>query len=217
MLSGPLLLPKSGKIDHAVVLLHGYGDSGDGLIDIGHVWQETMPNTAFFAPHAPDRCEAWSQGYQWFAIRALDGGVTKAQERAETIKSPAQKLNAYIDTILKQHSLDESKLAVMGFSQGAMMAMYAMPRRAKPCAAVTAYSGMLVDAAGLKEQGIVKPPVLIVHGDADDVVPPFCLTDAARGLTDAGFSVETLMRAGLGHSIDSFSLQRGAAFILENL
>jgi phospholipase/carboxylesterase len=105
----------------------------------------------------------------------------------------------------------------MGFSQGAMMAMYAMPRRAKPCAAVTAYSGMLVDAAGLKEQGIVKPPVLIVHGDADDVVPPFCLTDAARGLTDAGFSVETLMRAGLGHSIDSFSLQRGAAFILENL
>ena len=216
MLSGPSLLPKIGRAERAVILIHGYGDSGEGLIDIGFVWQQTMPGTAFFAPDAPSKCEVWDRGYQWFPIRNTEGIVTKDMSRADLVKNPARQLNAYIDHVLQEHKIEEKNLAVMGFSQGAMMAMYAMPRRQKPCASVAAYSGMLIDADGLNNKDIVKMPVLIVHGDQDDVVVPSSLTEAEQGLSGAGFKVETVLRPGLGHSIDNFGLDRGAAFIMEN-
>ncbi len=124
-------------------------------------------------------------------------------------------LHAYIDAQLKQWGVDENRLAVVGFSQGAMMAMYAMPRRKKPCAAVVGYSGMLLDATGLIAPDIVKPPILAIHGDMDDVVSPTSLEDIQSGFSAARFNVETVMRPGLGHGIDPFGLTRGVQFIKE--
>lgn len=212
-LDGPFIAPKSGKAKQLVILLHGYGDSGNGLIDIGQEWQDALPDAAFVAPHAPEVCEQFASGYQWFSIRALD---RDSINRGKQVQGVSPILSHFIDQQLQKWSVDESALAVAGFSQGAMMAMYTMPRRAKPCAAVIGYSGMLIDPEGLiAAEGIVKMPILAIHGDRDDVVPPSSLVDVENGFADAGFQVETIIRPGMGHSIDRFGLVRGADFINE--
>lgn len=216
-LDGPFIPPKSGrKAEYLVVILHGYGDSGGGIIGIGYEWINSLPDTtAFVAPNAVGICEAFPSGYQWFPIRAAEGISTKAFDRKELIATPHAALDAYIDEQLERWGVDDSKMAVAGFSQGAMMAMYTAPRRKKPCAGVIGYSGMLVDAAGLKAPDISVMPVLAIHGLMDDVVPPSCLEEVDRGFKAAGFDVETVMRPSLPHSIDQFGITRGVDFIRE--
>lgn len=217
-LSGPVIAPVSGKADSLVILLHGYGDSGDGLISLGEEWAPNFPNTAFAAPHAPEICEMWSQGYQWFGLRAnQDGSVSAKGDRADIIKAPAADLSGFIDEQLAFWNLDESRLIVGGFSQGAMMALYTMPRRKKACAGVIAYSGMLVDAEGLLGDVTVKMPVLVMHGDRDDVVIPQHFHDAKTGLEKAGFDAEMILTPGLAHSIDYAGFTKGQNFIRKNL
>lgn len=212
-LDGPFLPPLSGKAKQLVILLHGYGDSGNGLIGIGQEWAEGLPDAAFVAPHGPEPCESWPSGYQWFSLRAAEGISTGAFERGNVAKQPAAILNAFIDEQLKKWSVDDSALAVGGFSQGAMMAMYTMPRRKNPCAAVVGYSGLLVDAEGLKAPGIVKPTVLAIHGAEDEVVIPQSLEGVKKGFSAAGFDVETVLRPHLGHSIDEYGLMHGLRFL----
>ncbi|MFH1158493.1 MAG: dienelactone hydrolase family protein [Pseudomonadota bacterium] len=212
-LDGPFLPPKSGKAKQMVMFLHGYGANGEDLLSIGADMADTFPDTVFLSPNAPEPCEAFPAGFQWFPIRSADGTVSKELDRAETIRKPAAVLNSFIDAQLTQWGVDESRLIVIGFSQGSMMALYAMPRRAKPCAGIISYSGMLIDAAGLKAQGIVRPPVLAVHGDADEVVPPFNLKAIQEGFSAAGFNIETVLRPALGHGIDQPGLARGVKFI----
>jgi phospholipase/carboxylesterase len=211
-LDGPHLAPRSGKAKQMVIFLHGYGANGDDLLNIGEEWGDELPDAVFLSPHAPDVCEMSAMGYQWFSIREIDN---KTFEREKVIEAVAPVLSAYIDEQLQKWGVPESQLAVVGFSQGAMMAMYTMPRRKTPCAAVIGYSGILLDAAGLSQPGIVKMPVLAIHGDADGVVPPKYLSAVQDGFSAAGFDVETLMRPGLAHGIDQFGLVRGIEFIKE--
>ncbi len=194
------------------MFLHGYGANGDDLLNIGEEWAGELPDAVFLSPNAPEVCEAFAGGYQWFSIRAID---ERAFEREKLIEKVTPILNAYIDEQLQKWGVDESQLAVAGFSQGAMMAMYTMPRRKTPCAGVIGYSGLLIDAAGLKAPGIVKMPVLAIHGDADEIVPPKSLAAVQSGFAHAGFDVETVLRPGLGHGIDQFGLIRGVQFIKE--
>ena len=214
-LNGPFLPPRSGQAKQLVIFLHGYGSNGEDLISLGDEWAGALPDAAFVSPNAPDVCEQWASGFQWFSIRAADGIDTKVFERAAVIQKPAAALDAFIDAQLEQWGVDESRLAVAGFSQGAMMAMYAMPRRRKACAGIIGYSGLLVDAKSLTAPGIVKPPVLAIHGAADTVVPPSCLEGVQQGFAAAGFTVETVLRPGLGHGIDPFGLARGVEFMKE--
>lgn len=211
-LDGPHITPASGKAKQMVIFLHGYGANGDDLLGIGEEWKEALPDTVFLGPHAPDICEASPYGYQWFSIREIDG---KAFERDKMVEHVAPVLNAYIDEQLQKWGVPENKLAVVGFSQGAMMAMYTMPRRKAACAGVIGYSGILLDAAGLKGAGVVKMPVLAIHGDADSIVPPKYLAGVQEGFSGAGFDVETIMRPNLAHGIDQFGLIRGVEFIKE--
>ena len=211
-LDGNFLQPRSGKARQMVIFLHGYGANGDDLLSLGEDWAEELPDTVFLSPNAPEVCEAYAAGYQWFSIRAID---VRDFERENQIGKVAPVLSAYIDEQLKHWGVDEHQLAVAGFSQGAMMAMYTMPRRKKACAGVIGYSGILIDAAALKGPGIVKMPVLAIHGDADEVVPPHHLDGVQAGFTDAGFNVETVLRPGLGHGIDHFGLIRGLEFVKE--
>jgi phospholipase/carboxylesterase len=136
-------------------------------------------------------------------------------ERDKYASIVAPILSNYIDQQLAKWGVDDSGLAIAGFSQGAMMAMYTMPRRKKPCAAVVGYSGMLLDAQGLKGADIVKVPILAIHGDADEIVPPDNLARIEKGFEAAGFEIETAMRPGLGHGIDHFGLTRGLQFVQE--
>lgn len=212
MIDGPFIAPKSGPAKNLVVFLHGYGSNGDDLISIGQEWAPYLPDTAFVSPNAPEVCEIWSQGYQWFSIRAIDPDAFEREKQAEKAM-PA--LNAFLDAQLAKWGVAESHLLVAGFSQGAMMAMYTMPRRQKPCAGVIGYSGMLIEAEALKRPEMVKIPVLAIHGDRDEVVPPASLEAIERGFSAAGYDVETVLRPGLGHGIDGFGLTRGLDFVKE--
>jgi phospholipase/carboxylesterase len=211
-LDGPFIPPKSGKAQHLVMFLHGYGASGNDLISIGEEWSAAMPDTAFVAPHAPEICEIYAGGYQWFSIQDINLGAFERDKRAEKVRPV---LDAYIDEALARWQVPESQLGVVGFSQGAMMAMYAMPRRKTACAGVVGYSGILLEAEELKGPGIVKPPVLAIHGKEDDVVPSRYLPLVQSGFEAAGFNVETIMRDGLAHGIDQFGLMRGLQFLNE--
>lgn len=214
-LDGPFIAPQSGKARQLVVILHGYGDSGQGILGLGHEWMSDLPDAAFVAPNGVAPCEAFAGGYQWFSIRAAEAITTRALDRKELIAPPTEALHAYIDAQLQKWGVDETHMVVVGFSQGAMMAMYAMPRRSKPCAGVIAYSGLLSDPAGLKAESISKMPVLAIHGALDDVVIPSCLDEVETGFADAGFDVETVLRPSLAHSIDQFGLIRGLQFMQE--
>ncbi|MCK4946459.1 MAG: dienelactone hydrolase family protein [Alphaproteobacteria bacterium] len=213
MLDGPFLPPKSGEAKQMVMFLHGYGTNGADLLSIGVDLAEVFPDTVFLSPNAPEVCEAFSAGFQWFSIRSADGTVSKEIDSEKTIHGSSGILNSFIDAQLKQWGVDESQLIVIGFSQGSMMALYTMPRRKKPCAGIISYSGMLIDGEGLLAPEIVKPPVLAVHGDADETVPPFSLKKIQDGFSAAGFNVETIMRPALGHGIDQPGLERGVQFI----
>lgn len=212
-LDGPSLVPQ-GKAHSLVVLLHGYGSNGEDMAGLAAEWAPDFPHTAFLCPNAPDACEGWSAGYQWFPIRGVEAGVTQAAlDRKDHILRPASILSAFLDAQLAHFGLDDSRLAVGGFSQGAMMALYAMPRRARPCAGILGYSGLLVDAEGLKGEGIARMPVFLVHGTEDSVVPPACLAHARAGFAEAGFEVAAHLRPRLAHGIDGFGLAEGAKFL----
>lgn len=212
-LNGPFIAPLSGTAKQLVVFLHGYGSNGDDLIGIGHEWREALPDAAFVSPNAPAVCDQYAQGFQWFPIRAIDPAAIEREQHARNVLPI---LNGFIDQELQKWGVDDAHLAVAGFSQGAMMAMYAMPRRKKACAAVIGYSGMIIDAEGLKAAGNVKVPVLAIHGDRDDVVIPDNLAKIDEGFTAAGYDIETVMRPGLAHGIDQFGIIRGVEFIREN-
>jgi phospholipase/carboxylesterase len=197
--------PKNAhSIQNIVLFLHGLGSDAEDLISIGEHWAQSLPNTLFISPNAPFPCDMAPYGYQWFSL----------QDRSEDamlkgIQSGAAYLHGFIDQLKTQYNLPESKIAVMGFSQGAMMACYAMPRRKEPCAAVLGYAGLLVDAEGLKAAGVVKMPILLVHGDLDEVVPYHRLAEAERGFAAAGFTVEAITCYGLAHNIDEKGLSLG--------
>lgn len=212
-LDGPFIAPRSGKAKQLVIFLHGYGSNGDDLIGLGEEWAPSLPDAAFVSPNAPQICEGFSAGYQWFPIRAIDPAVIAREKHAVSVMPV---LSNFIDEQLVKWGVEDSQLAVAGFSQGAMMALYTMPRRQKPCAAVIGYSGMMLDAAGLKEPGIVKVPVLAIHGDADEMVPPENLSRIEEGFSSAGFEVEAVMRPSLGHGIDQFGMMRGMQFAQES-
>jgi phospholipase/carboxylesterase len=212
-LEGPRFGPAAGgKAQSLVLLLHGLGADGNDLISLAPYWARLLPNTAFVSPHAPFPCDMAPYGRQWFSL----------QDRSQTmilagVKAAAPILDAFIDAQLTEHGLTADRLALVGFSQGTMMSLYVAPRRARAVAGVVGYSGALIGADSLAVDARSKPPVLLVHGDADDIVPFQAMDAAAAGLRAAGLSVETLPRPGLPHSIDDAGLTRGGAFLAERL
>jgi phospholipase/carboxylesterase len=208
ILDGPRLLPKHGKPEQLVMLLHGYGADGNDLIGLAPEWQPLLPQAAFLSPHAPFPCEGAPFGRQWFGFAGRS-----REEVLDGVKKAATILDQYITEILAEHGMDESKLALVGFSQGAMMSMYTSLRRAKPVAGVVAYSGRLFAAEALATEMKSKPKMLLIHGDIDQVVEPEAHPQALTALQAAGVAVEGMLRRGLGHGIDAEGLTRGGEFL----
>ncbi|SFH81797.1 alpha/beta hydrolase [Albimonas pacifica] len=206
-LTGPSLPAKSGEAKSAVVFLHGYGADGPDLLGLGDVLADHLPDTAFYAPNAPERSVMNPMGYQWFPIPRMDGS-TEAQ-RAASMAVSIGLVNDYLDGILKETGLPADKLALIGFSQGTMMSLQVAPRRKEQLACVVGFSGMLLAPERLPEEIATKPPVLLIHGDADPVVPFENLELAARGLAEAGIEVRVLPCRNVQHSISPEGL--GAA------
>jgi phospholipase/carboxylesterase len=212
MLDGPRFGPAAGRAPrHIVVLCHGYGSNGDDLISLAPYWAKTMPDALFVSPNAPDPCDMAPPGFegrQWFPIGALDPATLGAgARRARSV------LDHFIDAELTRHALPPDAYALMGFSQGAMMALFSGLRRAVAPRAILAYSGALVDPASLAREITGAPPVLLVHGEADIVVPPSRSREAQTALIAANVPVHALFIPGLAHGIDPAGLEAGAALL----
>lgn len=212
-LTGPRLAPKSGRTKQLVVLLHGYGADGNDLIDLGQEWQDRLPDAAFVAPHAPEPCGIAPVGRQWFALTFRD-----PSERWRGVSQAGPTLDAFLDAELAAHGLDDTRLALVGFSQGTMMALHVGLRRRRAPAAIVGYSGMLVVPPGggaepLRDEPTGRPPVLLVHGDADEVIPVEALFMSADGLSRAEVPCEWHLSPGLGHGIDGEGLRQGGLFL----
>jgi phospholipase/carboxylesterase len=197
-----------GAPQSLVVLLHGLGANGADLLGLAPYWAELLPHTEFVAPDAPEPCDMAPFGFQWFSLQdrsplSMMRGVATA----------APVLDGFLDELLAERGLDDSRLALVGFSQGTMMSLHVGLRRAKAPAAIVGYSGALLAGPELFLEIRARPPVLLVHGDADPVVSVSALDAAAIGLRTVGVTVETIRRPGLGHSIDEVGLERGGAFL----
>jgi len=217
MLTDYRIHPASGgKSKQVVIFLHGVGDSGSGgLLTIGQMWQASLPDCEFLCPDAPfpyDMAPADFGGRQWFSLQsfapdAILAGVQKA----------APILNNYIDNVLVTRNLTPDKLALVGFSQGTIMSLYVAPRRAKSIGCVIGYAGLLAGAESLMAEKKSEPPVLLVHGMLDEVVPYDAMGAADRALRMTNIPVTTISCPRAGHNIDDVGLEEGLKFLKKYL
>lgn len=212
-LSGPFRAPRSGgKAKQLVIILHGWGADGPNLIDLGDAFAQVLPDAHFIAPNAPYPCEANPYGYQWFSLVNRE-----ASHMREGVQNAAEILNKFIDEQLDELGLDNSQLALVGFSQGTMTALHVALRRTPQIACVAGFSGSLLGADLLAEEITARPPVCLIHGDADDVVPYSSLAHAVENLKANGVDVEDHTCPFVGHSIDMEGLKKAAVFLQKNL
>ena len=212
-LTGPRLAPKSGPARQIVVFLHGYGADGNDLIEIGRAWAAWLPHAAFVSPHAPRACGQAPMGREWFPLT-----FRSPTERWDGCNMAAPALDAFLDAELARHKLPPSALALVGFSQGTMMSLHVGLRRAAPPAAIVGYSGMLIlegdtDVEGYKPQIRARPPILLVHGDRDELIPIDALFHSTNALAELEVPVEWHISAGFSHEIDPEGLRQGGDFL----
>ena len=214
-LHGPTLAPASGgKPKQLVILLHGVGSDGDDLIGLAPYFQKVLPDALFVSPDAPFAFDMappnLQAGHQWFSLQDMS-----PEARLAGAETAAPILDAYIDQQLVETGLTDDKLVLIGFSQGTMMALHVGLRRADPMAGIIGYSGMLVGEELLADAIQSRPPVLLVNGDADDVVPVQALPIAVAALEAAGVGVIHHTRPGLGHGLDDMGVSLGMEFLGE--
>lgn len=208
-LDGPRHDPADGGApDSIVVLLHGYGADGGDLISLAPLWARLLPRTLFLSPHAPFPCEINPAGRQWFGFEGVSPEMILAGTRMA-----ASMIDGFLDASMAEHGVPAGSVALVGFSQGAMMALHVAPRRADAIAGVLSFSGALVAPDRLADEAKTRPPIQLVHGDADPVVPFSSMAQAATALKASGFAVETERRPGLPHAIDQVGLAAGARFL----
>jgi len=202
-LTGPTLAPARGPATHLVVLVHGYGADGQDLLGLANHWQGLLPTVAFAAPNAPTRVPG-SAGYQWFPISRID-----PHEMQKGVEVAGPQLDEYLDGELARLGLPPENLALAGFSQGTMLSLHVGLRRKVRPAAIVGFSGML---AGPPPPGEI-PPILLTHGDSDQVIPPQAMFLAATQLGAAGARVQWHLAHGMGHGIDPEGLAIAGEFL----
>ncbi|NRB36115.1 MAG: prolyl oligopeptidase family serine peptidase [Rhodobacteraceae bacterium] len=208
--------PVSGSLRSAVVFVHGYGANGADLLGLADVLGEHLPDTLFVAPDAPEELPGMPGGYQWFPIPWLDG--SSEEEAARGMAAAEEDLNAFLDGLMVDNDLLPEQVVLFGFSQGTMMSLQVAPRRDDPILGIVAFSGRLLNPELLADDVVSRMPVLLVHGDADDVVPPQSLPQAAEALQQAGFKeVFAHVMKGTGHGIAPDGLGVALAFMRDKL
>lgn len=210
---GPSYEPASGEnARQLVVLLHGLGADGYDLINMAPELARFLPNAAFVSPTSPFLNDMGGPGYQWFSFQDQSSkGLLDSARLAEAL------INAFIDKELAKRNLSDDKLAFVGFSQGGMVSLHTALRRPKPCAAVLSFSGALLGPEYLAQEKRSAPPVCLIHGDADPVVPFASLKRAETALKSAGITVEGHTRPGMGHGIDPEAMRLGGTFLARHL
>jgi phospholipase/carboxylesterase len=219
MLKDYRLAPLAGGApERVVIFLHGVGDQGrGGLLEIGRMWQATLPRCEFLCPDGPfpfDMAppDLLDGGRQWFSLQSF-----AMEDMLKGAKMAAPFLNEYIDHVLATRGLLPHHVALVGFSQGTIMALYAAPRRPQPLAGILGYSGPLVGGDTLRTEKKSTLPVLLIHGTLDEVVPYAMLAHAEENLRAAAIPVATITCPDLGHSIDERGLIEGLKFLVKIL
>jgi phospholipase/carboxylesterase len=218
-LDGPRIPAAAGRTSQLVVFLHGYGADGNDLIELGRQWRVLMPEAAFVAPNASERSPAAPMGRQWFALsnRPPDDPSGGDERWTGAVKARGA-IDAFLDAELKRLSLDDSKLALVGFSQGAMMALHVGLRRPGAPAAILGYSGLLIGPERLSEATArdargAPPPVLLVQGEQDPLIPFDAMFMAAEALAGASIPTQWHLSLGIAHGIDAEGLRQGGLFL----
>ncbi|MSO99015.1 MAG: phospholipase [Rhodospirillaceae bacterium] len=227
-LSGPTLAPASRQnAKSAAIFLHGYGSSGDDLIGLAPYFARSLPDTVFYSPHAP---EPWEGGFfggkQWFSLAGYDpeavrrdpnqmGGIF--QRMFDGAEKAAVILNQFIDEITAQHKLNANQVALIGFSQGTMMALHVGFRRTQALAGIVGFSGAMVGGSKLKTDLKSRPPVLLVHGNADPVVPVESIDVIKSVLSENNVPFEAHIIPGLQHGIDDSGIILATNFLKTKL
>ncbi len=212
-LEGPSFGPHNGGAPgHLVVLLHGYGADGQDLIGLAPVLAPLLPDTVFHAPNAPYPCEGNPMGYQWFGIARFDPAGRLAGARAA-----APFVDDFLDELFEQYGLDETRTTLVGFSQGTLMSLHVGLRRPTPLAGIVGFSGALAGPEILQDEIQSRPPVLLIHGDADEMLPSVLTEQAAEALRANDVEVGVHIIEGLGHGIDQTGLSHAARFLLDVL
>ena len=208
-LTGPGFGPAAGgAARRLVVLLHGYGANGQDLIGLAPAFAQVLPDAAFIAPDAPWRCAMSPFGYQWFDVWNDD-----PEDRLRQLREAAAIVDRFIDDRLAAHGLGMRDLALCGFSQGTMLALHVGLRRNSACAGILGYSGRLEAPERLAAEIAARPPVMLIHGEKDELINVALMDRAAETLRACGLTVETHRRPGLGHGIDPDGIRLGAGFL----
>lgn len=208
-LDGPRMPPKrGGKPDSMVIFLHGYGSNGNDLISLAPELAEALPGTVFVSPNAIEPVAMAPGGYQWFPISNLDPHLME-----HGVRSAAPSVDRFIDRELEKYGLTPDRLALVGFSQGTMMALHVGLRREQQIGAILGYSGVLVGGPSLKEQIRSKPPVLLIHGDRDPMIPIPAMFDSAESLAAADHGAQWHVSYGIPHSIGPDGIDLGREFL----
>src|SRR5271168_5281719 len=222
-LDGPRVPAAAGRAGQLVVFLHGYGADGNDLIELGRQWRALLPQAAFVSPHAPERCAGAPTGRQWFALsnRSPDDPAGGEDRWNGAVKARGA-IDAFLDAELQRLGLDDSKLALVGFSQGGMMALHIGLRRPRAPAAILGFSGLLVGPERLSEATArdargAPPPILLVHGDQDPLIPLDAMFIAAEALAGASIPTQWHLSLGIGHGIDAEGLRHGGLFLAKAL
>lgn len=208
-LSGPEAEPASGgKAKHLIMFVHGYGADGNDLFSLSQYFAQVAPDAAFISPNAPYRCAGAPFGYQWYDVWMQDPA-----ERLAAIRSTAAIFDNFIDRQLERRGLTEDRLVLVGFSQGTMMSLFTAPRRERAVAGIVGYSGRMEAPARMADEIRSKPPVVMVHGDSDELLAVSEMETAASTLQACGVDIETHVRPGLGHGIDEEGIRIGLGFV----
>lgn len=206
---------KSGRTDSLVVFIHGYGADGSDLIGLADPMAEYLPDTAFISPHAPNICTMNPMGREWFPIPSID--MTSEDFAREIMLKSVAQFQGWLDTLMVEERVTPDRVVLVGFSQGTMMALHTGPRRADQLAGIVGFSGRLLASENLQDEALTKPPVLLIHGDMDMVVPPSDMGKAETALQAAGFDVQTHMSHGMAHGIAPDGLGLAVQFIRTHL
>ncbi|NBR34689.1 MAG: alpha/beta fold hydrolase [Rhodobacteraceae bacterium] len=208
--------PLSGETRSVVVFLHGYGANGADLLGLADPLSEHMPDTLFVAPDAPEHCAGSPMGFQWFPIPWIDGSSEEESQRG--MQAAVEDLNAFLDALMVDEDILPEQVVLFGFSQGTMMSLHVAPRREDAIAGVVAFSGRLLEPELLTDEAISRMPILLVHGDQDDVVPVKALPEAAEALQKANFKeVYAHIQKGTAHGIAPDGLSVALAFMRDKL
>lgn len=209
-LSGPMLVPKSGDTKKLVVLLHGYGSDGKDLIALGDYWQVHLPDTLFVAPNAHQVCPLNPAGYQWFPLE-----LDKEMSRLTGAETARPIIIEFLKSLWAQTGLSAKDTFLVGFSQGGMMALNVGLRLDEDLLGIISFSGGLIGENDGTKGIVAKPPICLIHGQADDVVPVSLTTNSKTVLDGLGYRVAMQLDPGSGHTITAEGLGFALAFMRE--